>query len=84
MSKSKQKGTLPALRWDLVNDIYNKLDDLLCDEVNKNKFTFVEIGAILQLMQLKVLKSEVKHLVGIALGDFSSKESDSKNGACYK
>lgn len=87
------KKAMPALRWELVNNVYEKLDQLLSDEVNANKLTFVEIEAVMKLMELKLLKCEVKHLVGISVGELlykinngnSSREGkQDKTGECYK
>ena len=87
------KKALPALRWELVNGVYDKLDQLLSDEVNANKLTFVEIEAVMKLMELKILKCEVKHLVGMSVGELLYKINSSnsnregkqvKTGECYK
>ena len=63
------KKALPSLRWELINEVYEKLDQLLSDEVNSNKLTFVEIEAVMKLMELKLLKCEVKHLVCMSVGE---------------
>ncbi len=78
----QKRSELPAIRWDAVNTVYEKLDNVFCEEVNKNQLTFVEIENVLSLMRLKVLKSEIKHLVGLSIGDiFKDRKC---GGACEK
>ncbi len=86
------KGDLPALRWELINDIYEKLDKMLSDEVNTNRLTFVEIETVMKLMSLKLMKCEVNHLVGISIGELLLKINNvnkqkeckqEKVGECY-
>jgi hypothetical protein len=76
---------LPALRWELINDIYEKLDKMLSDEVNTNRLTFVEIETVMKLMSLKLLKCEVNHLVGISIGELLVKINNvNKQKACCR
>jgi hypothetical protein len=82
------KADLPEPRWELINGIYDKLDQLICDEVNRNELTFIEVETIMKLMNLKLLKCEINHLVGISMAGKRCNNAcngciEGKNNGCY-
>lgn len=69
-------------RWDIINKVYNELEELLYKHVSDDKLTFIELETIIRLMSLRLLSAEIRHLTLSILTDIHEPKDDSKR--CYR
>jgi|GEM_PF-5869961 len=65
--EKKEEEVLLKIRVEMIGETFAKIDNILIDDINKNKYNFLEIDTILQLLNGKVQQSKVNAFVIQAL-----------------
>ncbi len=68
-------------RWDIISNVYQEIENILCNHINNDKLTFIELETIIKLLSLRLLSAEIKHLTSTFLTQFYNLKDDAR---CYR
>ena len=62
-------------RWDVINELYDYIDNGIVDISEKNKMNFIEISLALQMVNKKIEYEQFKAMFEFNMeGEFKTKE----------
>ena len=82
MSEDKEAGEHKRAdpRWDVINELYDKIDDSLVEMAEKKEMNFMEISMALHLVNKKIEYEQLKAMFqfSVECTEKESKEVDKK------
>ncbi len=55
---AKEENDQPEPQWEVINKMYDEVDELMTKHISDNKMTFLEIGVVMMMLEEKFAQTK--------------------------